>query len=321
MLERPSTTPVAALMDPAMPLRDGDPTVVEGWGTMTQGIRDSPDDLQAVQVPIVGFAKCKATYAELAGDRLCAGFDAGGKDSCQGDSGGPIAVRDAAGAWRQIGIVSYGAGCAAAGKPGIYAHVGSAPIRGFIDANVAALAGQPAPAPGQPGPVAAPADATAPALSMTMTPAIVPVGGITTARFTLDEAATIKIAVLRKVRRGGRVRLVRLPGLIERRAGAGSASCASARGRSSAARRTTSRSRRSTRQEIARRSSERSSGHLSRCFDDPGSGVGEEGRCAGRQLATDGPCGDRADRRRPCAARLRRGPSRRVGHLAGRAGT
>jgi secreted trypsin-like serine protease len=221
VLERPSTQPVAALMDPAMPLRDGDPAVVEGWGTMTPTLGDAPDDLQAVQVPIVGFAKCKAAYSELDADRLCAGFDAGGKDSCQGDSGGPIAVRDPAGAWRQIGIVSYGDGCAEAAKPGIYAHVGSAPIRSFIDSNVAALAGQPAPAPGQPAPVAAPGDTTAPALSMSMTPALVPVGGITTARFTLDERATIKIAVLRKVRRDGKRRLVRLPGLIERRAEAG----------------------------------------------------------------------------------------------------
>jgi hypothetical protein len=56
---------------------------------------------------------------------------------------------------------------------------------------------------------------------MTMSPAIVPVGGLTRARFTLDEAATIKIAVLRAVRRGGKRRLVRLRGLIQRRANAG----------------------------------------------------------------------------------------------------
>ena len=221
VLARPSTQPLGALVDPAMPLRDGDPTVVEGWGTMSEEVRNPPDDLQAVQVPIVGFAKCKATYAELDADRFCAGFDAGGKDSCQGDSGGPIAVRDPAGAWRQVGIVSYGLGCGRANIPGVYAHAGSAPIRSFIDSNVAALSGQPAPAPGQPAPVAAPGDTTAPALSMSMTPALVPVGGITTARFTLDERATIKIAVLRKVRRDGKRRLVRLPGLIERRAEAG----------------------------------------------------------------------------------------------------
>ena len=47
---------------------------------------------------------------------ICAGFSAGGKDSCQGDSGGPM-VHKATGV--QIGIVSWGAGCAQRGYPGV----------------------------------------------------------------------------------------------------------------------------------------------------------------------------------------------------------
>jgi trypsin len=58
---------------------------------------------------------------------VCAGYDAGGKDSCQGDSGGPIV--DAQGT--VIGAVSWGTGCALAGFPGVYARVGS--LRTFID--------------------------------------------------------------------------------------------------------------------------------------------------------------------------------------------
>ena len=149
-----------------------------------------------------------------------------------------------------------------------------------------------------------------------MTPALVPVGGITTARFTLDEAATIKIAVLRKVRRGGRRRLVRLPGLIERRAQAGIAELRFRRARSSAARPTTSPSRRSTRQEIARRSSGRSSGSLDPLIPDQPS---EESRDAGRQGAMGTPCGDRADRRRRRAARAGLGGPAARELLAGRA--
>lgn len=74
---------------------------------------------------------CKAIYA--ASDRfknavigpaqVCAGLEQGGKDSCQGDSGGPLVVRDANNCPRQIGVVSWGAGCAEAGIYGIYTRV------------------------------------------------------------------------------------------------------------------------------------------------------------------------------------------------------
>jgi secreted trypsin-like serine protease len=44
--------------------------------------------------------------------------EGGGKDSCQGDSGGPIFVGNT-----QVGIVSFGDGCARPEKPGVYARV------------------------------------------------------------------------------------------------------------------------------------------------------------------------------------------------------
>ena len=44
----------------------------------------------------------------------------GGADSCQGDSGGPLFVRSTG---IQVGITSWGYGCAAPGYPGVYTEV------------------------------------------------------------------------------------------------------------------------------------------------------------------------------------------------------
>ncbi|WP_030020969.1 trypsin-like serine protease, partial [Streptomyces monomycini] len=43
--------------------------------------------------------------------------------TCQGDSGGPMFRKDDAGQWLQVGIVSWGEGCARPGKPGVYTEV------------------------------------------------------------------------------------------------------------------------------------------------------------------------------------------------------
>ncbi|WP_213011408.1 trypsin-like serine protease, partial [Paractinoplanes toevensis] len=44
-------------------------------------------------------------------------------DTCQGDSGGPMVGRDAHGDWVQVGIVSWGLGCARDGYPGVYTQI------------------------------------------------------------------------------------------------------------------------------------------------------------------------------------------------------
>lgn len=60
---------------------------------------------------------------------FCAGFPEGGKDSCQGDSGGPVVDENRV----QVGIVSWGEGCALAGKPGVYAKVSHPDVKRFIE--------------------------------------------------------------------------------------------------------------------------------------------------------------------------------------------
>lgn len=55
--------------------------------------------------------------------RSAASYDQGGVDTCQGDSGGPMFRRDNTNAWIQVGIVSWGEGCARPGYPGVYSEV------------------------------------------------------------------------------------------------------------------------------------------------------------------------------------------------------
>lgn len=94
----------------------GDATAV-GWGATSEG-GDGSDVLLEVDVPIVPWATCQRLYGgALDGTMVCAGES--GADACQGDSGGPLL--DAGGA--QIGVTSWGRGCARPGAPGVYTDV------------------------------------------------------------------------------------------------------------------------------------------------------------------------------------------------------
>ncbi|WP_406860326.1 serine protease [Streptomyces sp. HUAS MG47] len=96
---------------------------VAGWGATREGGAQQRY-LRKATVPFVSDATCKSAYSELvAGEEICAGYNEGGVDTCQGDSGGPMFRRDNAGAWIQVGIVSWGYGCARPGYPGVYTEV------------------------------------------------------------------------------------------------------------------------------------------------------------------------------------------------------
>ena len=100
---------------------------VAGWGAATEGGSQQRYLLKAT-VPYVDEATCAAQggdYANLIpGAEICAGnLASGGVDTCQGDSGGPMFRRDNAGAWIQVGIVSWGVGCARPNAPGVYTRV------------------------------------------------------------------------------------------------------------------------------------------------------------------------------------------------------
>jgi secreted trypsin-like serine protease len=87
---------------------------------------ESPD-LRKADIPLIDVDQCAKAYGDGAqkidGRNLCAGLSQGGVDACQGDSGGPMMAKSAAGDWRQIGVVSWGKGCALAGYPGVYTRV------------------------------------------------------------------------------------------------------------------------------------------------------------------------------------------------------
>jgi secreted trypsin-like serine protease len=106
---------------------------VIGWGnTSATGKASFPDALREVVVPVVGDADCDKTYGGFVTveTQLCAGE--GGIDSCQGDSGGPMFATTSSGSEIQMGIVSWGVGCAKNHFPGVYGEVNSPTIRSFI---------------------------------------------------------------------------------------------------------------------------------------------------------------------------------------------
>lgn len=135
-----------------MESKEGAKAVVTGWGlnssdaTVTQGV------LQKLDLPVFTDEECKEFYgARYTRRMMCAGFKEGGKDSCkghsllkiflkipqnnasfpfikwtcnffqnEGDSGGPLVSEKTKQVWEQIGIVSFGEGCAEKNQPGVY---------------------------------------------------------------------------------------------------------------------------------------------------------------------------------------------------------
>ncbi|MEW2380350.1 serine protease [Micromonospora sp. NPDC047812] len=97
---------------------------VAGWGATREGGAQQRY-LRKATVPFVSDATCNSYYGGqiIANEEICAGYASGGIDTCQGDSGGPMFRRDASNAWIQVGIVSWGNGCARPSYPGVYTQV------------------------------------------------------------------------------------------------------------------------------------------------------------------------------------------------------
>jgi trypsin len=116
-----------ALEDP----RQNPSLTVIGWGTLRAGKPLYPNELYKVDVPVVSDAACRSAYGASMdpATEVCAG--AAGIDSCYGDSGGPLFEDGSSDI--QVGIVSWGNGCAKKRFPGVYAEVNNPEIRTWIN--------------------------------------------------------------------------------------------------------------------------------------------------------------------------------------------
>ena len=116
----PSTKPPARLNKNASYPVAGQRLTTCGFGTTSEGGGSMTKKIRKVTVPYIEHTKCKSLLNSIDfNTELCAGALAGGRDSCQGDSGGPIFDRHGL----QVGIVSWGIGCARKNKPGVYSRI------------------------------------------------------------------------------------------------------------------------------------------------------------------------------------------------------
>ena len=112
-------------------LNPGDSVFVAGWGDVAaqDHIQITSDALMSVEVKIVSNDDCASSRGtaygyeqslegQITSNMVCARDD--GEDSCQGDSGGPLVVRNGDPSEDvQVGVVSWGIGCAHSSFPGV----------------------------------------------------------------------------------------------------------------------------------------------------------------------------------------------------------
>mmetsp|Transcript_12537 Transcript_12537/g.27442 ORF Transcript_12537/g.27442 Transcript_12537/m.27442 type:complete len:520 (+) Transcript_12537:260-1819(+) len=116
----------------------GQDVTVMGWGDTiaADDAQKLSDVLMAVDVNVISNSDCDDSSGTINGwsdsykgqitsNMLCAADKI--QDSCQGDSGGPLIIPgNGASSDVQVGVVSWGIGCASANFPGVYARVSEA---------------------------------------------------------------------------------------------------------------------------------------------------------------------------------------------------
>lgn len=158
-LDRPATLDkrvnVICLPEPEYHFPPGTKCRITGWGALQESGSTSTVLMQA-EVPIVRQEACRHNQSygseKITENMFCAGLRQGGVDSCQGDSGGPFVCKSPLNPrqWVQVGVTSWGKGCARALKYGVYAKLKRfLTWINFLTGNVAG--GGPTLAPPKPG--------------------------------------------------------------------------------------------------------------------------------------------------------------------------
>lgn len=117
-LAAPSSNPIQVITGQGAQVPAGAEVVATGWGTMTDGGNNFPTELQQVTMRQQSDATCAAAYGSAFRVNTMSCASSFGRDTCQGDSGGPLLTKRN-GVWVQVGITSWGEGCAEPGFPGI----------------------------------------------------------------------------------------------------------------------------------------------------------------------------------------------------------
>lgn len=108
---------------------------VAGWGLRAFNVPASASDhLREASLKITGPRACRKAFrgagVRVSKATMLCGY-AKGRDACQGDSGGPLFRRTANGPI-QVGITSFGIGCAFEGIPGVFTRLSDPSIGGFV---------------------------------------------------------------------------------------------------------------------------------------------------------------------------------------------
>nr|ADT80822.1 serine protease 52 [Mamestra configurata] len=99
-------------------LADNQVVWAAGWGLTSEGGSPS-EQLRHVQIYSINQATCRSRYPSLTDNMLCSGvLNVGGRDQCTQDSGGPLYHNGV-----QVGVCSFGTGCARPQFPGVNARV------------------------------------------------------------------------------------------------------------------------------------------------------------------------------------------------------